>query len=375
MKVIAEGTAKILLPSLPESISSDMPVFYNPRMRINRDFTVLMIRYLTKVLGRCLKIADPLAGSGVRAIRILKETGGVDIVYVNDRDSKAVENIKMNFEENRISKDRYKIFQEDANIFLRREGKFDYIDIDPFGSPVGFIESAILSLKKGGMLGVTATDTAPLSGTYPDVCIRRYGAKPLKSEFYHETGIRILIYRIFSQGAQFDFSLTPVFSYSYLHHFRVFLVKEKGAKVTNRNIHENIGYIVFCYNCFYRACLKDKCSMLKCPMCGEALDYAGPLWTGSIYNNEVVNFFVKDINCINVSKETRKILNLIKEESKVSIPYFYTLSSLAKVLKKGKVPSLKRVLVEVKGVRTHFSGEGFRTRMDYRELREKFSVL
>ncbi len=375
MKVITEGTAKILLPSLPENISSDMPVFYNPRMRVNRDFTVLMVRYLTKVLGRCLKIADPLAGSGVRAIRILKETDRIDIVCVNDRDSRAVENIKMNFEENCIKENRYRIFHEDANIFLRKEGKFDYIDVDPFGSPVGFIESAILSLKKGGMLGVTATDTAPLSGTYPDVCIRRYGSKPLKTEFYHETGIRILIYKIFSQGAQFDFSLTPVFSYSYLHHFRVFLVKDKGAKLTNRNIHKNTGYIVFCHACLYRSCLRDKCSMLKCPLCGEMLDYAGPLWIGPIFHRDVVDYFSKDIGSVNVSRETYKILNLIKEESKVNVPFFYTLSSLAKVLKKGRVPSLNKVLREFEGVRTHFSGEGFRTRMDYKELREKFSVL
>ncbi len=375
MKVITEGTAKILLPSLPESISSDMPVFYNPRMRINRDFTVLMVRYLAKVLGRGLRVADPLAGSGVRAIRIIKETEGVDIACVNDRDSRAVENIKMNFKENDIEEDRYRVFQEDANIFLRREGKFDYIDVDPFGSPVGFIESAILSLKRGGVLGVTATDTAPLSGTYPDVCIRRYGSKPLKSEFYHETGIRILICKIFSQGAQFDFSLTPIFSYSYLHHFRVFLVKDKGSKLTNRNIRENIGYIVFCHGCLYRSCLSERCNMLRCPLCGERLDYAGPLWIGPIFSRDVVDYFVKDISYVNVSKETKSTLNLIKEESKINVPFFYTLSSLAKVLKKNKVPSLNKVLKEVEGVRTHFSGEGFRTRMDYKELREKFSVL
>ncbi len=375
MKVITEGTAKILLPSLPENISSDMPVFYNPRMRINRDFTVLMVRYLSSVLGRRLRIADPLAGSGVRAIRILKEADGIDIVYVNDWDGVAVENIKMNFKENNIEENKYRVFQEDANIFLRREGKFDYIDIDPFGSPVGFIESAILSLKRGGILGVTATDTAPLSGTYPDVCIRRYGSKPLKSEFYHEVGLRILIYKIFSQGAQFDFSLIPVFSYSYLHHFRVFFVKDKGSKLTNRNIRENTGYIVFCHSCLYRSCLSDRCSMLRCPLCGERLDYAGPLWLGPIFSRDVVEYFVKDISYLNVSKEAKSTLNLIKEESKINIPFFYTLSSLTKVLKKSKVPPLSKVLKEVEGVRTHFSGEGFKTQMDYKELREKFSVL
>jgi len=375
MKTVVEGKAKILLPSLPENISSDMPVFYNPKMRINRDFSVLIIKYLVNILGRDIRVGDPLAGSGVRAIRILKETDGVEEVCVNDRDIRAVENIKVNFEENGIGENRYRIFREDANIFLRKEGKFDYVDIDPFGSPVGFIESAIFSLRKGGIIGITATDTAPLSGTYPEVCLRRYGSKPLKSEFYHEVGIRILIYKVFMQGAQFDLFLKPIFSYSYLHHFRVFFVKEKGAKLTSKNMEENTGYILFCHTCLYRTWLKDRCGLLKCPMCGHNLDYAGPLWTGPIFSEDVINFFAKQIDSDNISQDARRIFKLIKDEVRINIPFFYTLSSLAKTLKKGNVPSLNKVLREVRGVRTHFSGEGFKTRMDFKEIVKRFSVL
>ena len=39
------------------------------------------------------------------------------------------------------------------------DASYQWIDIDPFGSPVAFIDSAIQSLARTGMLEVTATDT------------------------------------------------------------------------------------------------------------------------------------------------------------------------------------------------------------------------
>ena len=72
MELIKEGKALIKLPFAPKNITSDMPVFYNPNMKINRDLTVLVVRYLYSLLKRPLKVADPLAGSGIRSLRLLK---------------------------------------------------------------------------------------------------------------------------------------------------------------------------------------------------------------------------------------------------------------------------------------------------------------
>ena len=59
-------------------------------------------------------------------------------------------------------------------------------------SPVGFIDSALRSIKNGGIIACTATDTATLCGVYPKVCIRRYGAIPFHSVVMKEIGLRIL---------------------------------------------------------------------------------------------------------------------------------------------------------------------------------------
>ena len=39
-------------------------------------------------------------------------------------------------------------------------GYFDYIDIDPFGSPNPFLAAAIGRITRNGIVAVTATDTA-----------------------------------------------------------------------------------------------------------------------------------------------------------------------------------------------------------------------
>ncbi|RUM32337.1 MAG: tRNA (guanine(10)-N(2))-dimethyltransferase, partial [Aquifex sp.] len=52
MEFVQEGKAKILVPEIPKTVSSDMPVFYNPKMRVNRDLAVLGLEYLCKKLER-----------------------------------------------------------------------------------------------------------------------------------------------------------------------------------------------------------------------------------------------------------------------------------------------------------------------------------
>ena len=284
MKIVQEGKAKIYIPELRDIVSSDMPVFYNPKMRVNRDLAVLGLEYLCKKLGRELMVADPLSASGVRAIRFIKETSCVGKVFTNDINEKAVEIIRENFKLNEVSEDRYEVHREDANFFMRKGWGFgfDYVDLDPFGTPVPFIESVALGMKRGGILSLTATDTAPLSGTYPKTCIRRYGARPLRNEFKHEVGIRILIKKVIELSAQHDIAMVPIFAYSHLHYFKLFFVKDRGAKLTN-SLMDQVGYVLYCFNCMNREAVLDPLKIKEhCPICGTRFSLGGPMWLGNL---------------------------------------------------------------------------------------------
>jgi tRNA G26 N,N-dimethylase Trm1 len=87
---IKEGSCVFYAPI--GKISKKLPVFYNPDMKLNRDICVLLL----KALPIELRIADILAGTGVRSIRLLKELPKERIksIDINDNSPNAAKIIK-----------------------------------------------------------------------------------------------------------------------------------------------------------------------------------------------------------------------------------------------------------------------------------------
>ena len=97
---IEEGKAVIKVP-IVKTVSKEMDVFYNPVMKLNRDISILL---LNSIDMDKLNIADPLAGSGIRAIRFLKELerGKIKTISINDYSDKAIKSIKNNLKLNKV---------------------------------------------------------------------------------------------------------------------------------------------------------------------------------------------------------------------------------------------------------------------------------
>lgn len=72
------------------------------------------------------------------------------------------------------------------NLQRKQKTLFDVVDLDPYGSAVPFLESALNSLADGGLLAVTFTDMAVLCARTPHVCFYKYGASPLSKRYCHE---------------------------------------------------------------------------------------------------------------------------------------------------------------------------------------------
>ncbi len=348
MDTITEGEAKIKV-SDEKKISKKLEVFYNPVMKLNRDVSLLL---LNSIDNKEMQIADPLAGTGIRGIRFLKELEKNKIKNISFNDYKSAENIKENLKLNNIKESKnIVVFSKDANLFLLESNGFDYIDIDPFGTPNPFLESAIVRLSRHGILAVTATDTSALSGSSETACKRKYWAKPLKNEFMHETGIRILIRKVQLIGAEFEKALTPIFSYSKDHYYRIFFRCEKGRqKVDELLKHHN--YLIYNWKTLERKITDSIFNKEK------GFDYAGPLWVGNLWNPGLVNKMYE--KCDFKNKELFNLIKIIKEESKIDSVGFYDLSKLAKIQKK-IIPKIEKVIK--KGVsRTHFLGCGIRVK-------------
>src|SRR3990170_1628488 len=200
-------------------IFQDKEVFYNPLAELNRDLSVSALQVFQKQTKLKLNILDALAATGVRGIRYAKEVKGIKEMVLNDKNPRAVKLIKRNVKLNKAGT--CKTERKDANILLR-EKIFNVIDLDPFGSPNVFLDSAAKSIWHKGFLMVTATDTAPLCGTYPEACLKKYGIESIKTDFYNELGIRILITHIMQNVFRYERAFVPVFVLANKHYFRVF---------------------------------------------------------------------------------------------------------------------------------------------------------
>lgn len=346
-------------------------VFYNPYMVVNRDLSLLVML----LLGDDIVVCDAMGASGVRSIRALLELPNVAKVLYNDADPSAIENFRQNAQLNQIDMSRVEIHCKDASLLLREIRNCHYVDIDPYGSPIPFLESSLFPVRRGGVLAVTATDTSVLSGTYPHTCLRRYASRPLlKAEFYHEVGLRILIKKVVEEGAKHDYAFSPIFSYSYRHHMRVFFKKDIGAKRTDQVV-QQLGYILYCENCLYREGSFLENIRKVCPVCGSKLLWSGPLWLGPLWNRDLVEDMWKNRGAILISEETNRLLKRIREEANHQSIGFYTMSSIGRALKVSNLPPMVKFLRKLEGVRTHISHEGFRTLLPHVEVLKRIHEL
>ncbi|HSO25912.1 MAG TPA: tRNA (guanine(10)-N(2))-dimethyltransferase, partial [Methanobacteriaceae archaeon] len=267
-KHIQEGLVQIKVPEF-DKVSAKAPVFYNPAMELNRDLSILALQKFQMDLGEEINICDAFGGSGIRGIRYALEISGVSHVVVNDISSLAVQFEKENADLNDVQN--LEISQNDANLVLReRRGEFDVVDIDPFGTPSYFVDSVANSLKSDSMLCITATDTSALCGTYKEPCIRKYNAVPLKTDYCHENGIRILAGFVALTFAKYKKSVVVKFSHSSEHYMRLYLQVEKGAKQADESL-KNMGFIIHCRKCLFRNPINGLAPHIpdKCPECGE----------------------------------------------------------------------------------------------------------
>ncbi len=347
METITEGSAKIQV-SEEKKISKKLEVFYNPLMKLNRDVSVLLLNSIDKT---DMQIADPLAGTGIRGIRFLKELDKGKIKNISLNDYKTKDFIKKNLELNKINSENASVFGEDAVKFLHESTGFDYIDVDPFGSPNHFLDISITRIARDGILAVTATDTAALAGSSETACRRKYWSKPLKNEFMHETGIRILIRRVQLVGADYDKALYPIFSYSKDHYYRVFFRCAKGRQKADE-ILKNHKFLLYNWNTLDRKVVDTIFNIEK------GYDYAGPLWTGELWDEKLAEEMHK--KCEKENKKMFDMLSLIKEESRIHSVGFYDLHKLAN-MKKIEIPKVDDSLVDGKSSRTHFLGWGVRS--------------
>ncbi len=355
---VREGLTELRVP--------EEGVFFNPRMKLNRDLTCAAVRALGRV-----DFLDLLAASGAKGIRVARECGAE--VHLNDINPEAVRVIKKNAELNGVE---VSVSCCEANLLLTSvRGCFNFIDVDPFGSPVRFTANAVAALPSKGYLAVTATDTAALCGVYPRACLRKYGATPVRGELCKEAGLRILLGFLAHECARYGRGMKVLFSHATDHYFRAVVEVRSGRRRADETL-ERLGMLLFCPACGYREGIKG-CIAGRC-RCGHGLAVAGRLWLGGIADAEFVRLAGERAEYLN-DRRAERLLSVLAEEAEVEVPYFYDLHHIGRRRKTGRLAKVERVVERLREMgyrasRTHITPTGVRTNADYGVV-EKLTTL
>jgi len=328
--------------------------FYNPKMKLNRDISLSVVR----ALG-ISEYLDALAASGVRGMRVAKETHAEKVI-LNDVSRTACALIQENLKLNHIGN--CEVCCSNANVLLHQR-RFQTVDLDPFGSPAPFLAAGARSASS--YLFITATDTAPLCGAHLKSGIRKYMAVPVKTEYHREMGARILLGAVARELARIDKSMVPFLTFVVDHYVRIFVEVRRGAGLADKTL-ENIGYLEHCTNCgSWKSRLGMNCkSCNKCTNCGGKTRVAGPLWLGAIQNRDLIDLALKELISVagNTDREFR-LLHLCRDE--IDEPMYRDHHKLCKSLgvTPGPIDGVIGALISEgwNASRTHFSGVGIKT--------------
>ena len=367
--------------------STSLPVFYNPRMRLNRDLSVLFLSaYLEK--HSIESMCEPLTGSGVRTLRYLNECHGDFHAKMFDANPLAVETARRNVENLNLG-DRADVMHGDAKVLLLTESRgkrFDFVDVDPFGTPAPYLNAAIQSLSpKGGLLAVTATDMPVLCGVYPKIALRRYGGFSTRAPFTHEIAVRLLNGLIYSIAGLNDRSMEPLVVLSTDHYIRTWVRIEANRTEANRQT-SHLGTIHYCLGCMHTESMPVshtfKTENHKLDDCKGPVKVAGPLWNGPLFNDEFLSdahrMFEKENQDI-YHRRVPETIEKMTEESEYTDYPFIDIHALCDL--HGLAPPKNRDVMEhlrnrgFNAVRTHFKSTAIRTTASVKEMTSSISEL
>lgn len=363
-----EGKTRLIVPKK----ALWKKVFYNPVMEFVRDLNVIItqnvLKYFEIKKGFYL---DLLSGIGANGIRIANETE-IQKVFLNEISNQAFNLLLKNIEINKLERKTKPLKKDAKKLFGKLKIKFDFVDIDPFGSPIYYLPFITKFLEKGSVLSLTATDTRTLFGLKEDTCLRRYGIKAVKADFYREFGVRVLITSSILTLARYSILAKPIFGYSKVHFVKVYFLIDRGKQKINEFLEKNIEFLFYCKNCLWRK--YDKKIVEKCENCGKEVDVCFPIFSGKIFDESFSKFVLDNKEKFEYLKNQKEIFKIFENVENENISSFYYNTHLfGKKYKLKELPSLNYLIQKIRDLgfkagRTVFSPISIKTDLEFKKF-------
>ena len=371
---ITEGRTKVWVPkkSMTDKVPPKEPAFFNPRARLNRDYSIIAYGAFLKNFAGPKIFLEGLSGVGIRGLRVANELK-VDKVVINDLNPTALKLAEYSAQLNNLKNIEYSELEVCRFFSKYSTGgeRGSIIDIDPFGSSSQFFDCAIRATMHGGILSTTATDLQVLNGLYQSACKRKYGGVPIRVEYGNEMAIRLILGCLRMVAGRLGVEIVPLFAESNMHYYRTYV-----RVLIRQDQKENIGYILHCKNCGHRKITHEQSN--ECELCKLKISVGGPLWIDNIFDREFVQSMILEIPELTVDKVCEKSLQKCLAESEMPGIYF-TLDEIASKMK-ASPPKLEDAIKNLQkngylASSTSFSPTGFRTNANIDEIIRVFSDM
>jgi tRNA (guanine26-N2/guanine27-N2)-dimethyltransferase len=298
-------------------------------MAFDRDIAVAALAAWAPERGRTLRGWEMLAATGVRGLRLLAESGRFAEMWLTERDPSAFEVLERNTRRAAVPGAHAQL--GDATAAEGIEGLFDFVDVDPYGTPVPFVPKALAHLPQGGLLGVCATDLPVLAGVQTAACRARYRATPIRGRLGPEAGLRILIAWVALAAAEREIPLRPILSYVGDHHLRTYLARDSaGSRLPISSVPTEGGET------------------------GPALPPGGPygpMWIGPLHDPAFVDRMHVPEGAT-APERMGRWLAILREEASVDVPFYFEPNALAGKVRSAEPRPLEQLLAELR--KAHF---------------------
>ncbi|MCI4349038.1 MAG: hypothetical protein L3J93_02310 [Thermoplasmata archaeon] len=318
-------------------------------MAADRDLSVAVATALAQD-GRSLRAWEMLSATGVRGLRVLNEAALFGSLLLTERNP-----------------DAFSVLDANARSFASRGASaarldahgsvpgapFDWVDLDPYGSPQPFEDSLFGAAREGSVLAVTATDMRVLASVDRATCERRYGARGVPGRLGPEGGLRILLAWLDRSAGKRSLGIRPLLGYVRDHHVRAYVRLETRSDAATPPI----------------AVIRGS-EFQGPPLPGEGP--FGPFWLGPLFDRALVRRLGVPPTAAR-SAEVASLLGRFQGEVEIDAPFFYESNELARRLRLREPPPVDRVIAAIRdagyaAARTHVRTGAFRTRAPRSEV-------
>lgn len=316
-------------------------MFYNRAMAFDRDLNVAVVRALRIAGARLATGWEMMGASGARGLRLVHEATGFERFDLTERQPEAAELLARNAA--RYASEGARAHRGDA-LDGPPAGPCDYVDLDPYGTPVPYLAAALAATRPDGVLAITATDQRVFAGAERGVAETRYGGRPVRGRLGPEGGLRLVLATVGRAADSAARRIEPVVAYVGDHHVRAYVRVRPGRRPLPVRAIDPLEW--------------------SGPPLGEGAPF-GPMWLGPLWDPAIADALAPIEGAAEPALLVRWIAGA-REEARVDVPFFYESNTLAHALRLPAPPSTDLLVDRLRAqghraARSRVRGGAFRT--------------